>query len=294
MELRHIRYFLAVAEEKNFTRAAEVLAIAQPPLSRQIKDLEEELGCDLFVRKTRGLILTPEGEKFKQYAQRIISLANRSAEDIKEMNKGLQGILYLATVEGKAPELLALWIKEFHETYPHVQYNVWNGNTDDVVSRVQNGLCDMAIITTPYDQENMEGIEIYKEPWVAMIPNNHPLATIEDEEIDLKELLPYELIIPSRQSRLQEIEDWFGPYDEEPKIICRIAHMINAYELTRHNVGISIYPKSAANYVPNNDVCIKILKRPIPNATYVLARAKDDNRSLVAEEFWNYIKEELK
>ena len=90
MELRHIRYFLAVAEEMNFTRAAEKLCIAQPPLSRQIQDLEQELGTKLFLRKPHALQLTEAGIRFRQYATQVLNLVQKSTEDIREMNTGLQ------------------------------------------------------------------------------------------------------------------------------------------------------------------------------------------------------------
>ena len=130
----------------NFTRAAEKLCIAQPPLSRQIQELEAELGTKLFVRKPHALQLTEEGILFRQYAQQIVDLVKRSAEDVSEMEKGLQGMIYLASVEGQAPALLSEWIAGFHEKYPHVTYSMWNGNSDDVVNRVMKGLCDLAVI----------------------------------------------------------------------------------------------------------------------------------------------------
>ena len=114
MELRHIRYFLAVAEEGSFTKAAQKLMIAQSPLSRQIKDLEEELGTELFIRRNRGLSLTEAGNRFRVYASRIESLAKASTEEIREMNKGLSGTVFLGTVEGCAPRLLAEWVTAFH------------------------------------------------------------------------------------------------------------------------------------------------------------------------------------
>nr|MCR4749030.1 LysR family transcriptional regulator [Lachnospiraceae bacterium] len=157
MELRHIRYFLAVAEEGSFTKASQKLNIAQPPLSRQIRDLEEELDTQLFERKARGLSLTESGERFFLYASRIRQLADQSFEDIKEMNEGLTGTLYLATIEGHAPSLFAGWIAEFKKRYPLVEYELWNGNTDDVVKRIQSGLSDIAVITSPYDEEGLDG-----------------------------------------------------------------------------------------------------------------------------------------
>ena len=128
MELRHIRYFKAVAEEKNFTRAAEKLAIAQPPLSRQIQDLEEELGTELFVRSPHKVTLTEEGELFLQYASQILDLVSKSEEEVREMREGLTGTLYIASVEGCAPRFFAEWISTFRKKHPNVQYNLWNGN----------------------------------------------------------------------------------------------------------------------------------------------------------------------
>ena len=202
MELRHIRYFLVVAEELSFTRAAERLCIAQPPLSRQIQDLEAELGAKLLVRKPRGMQLTKEGVLFKQYARQILSLVDKSVEEIREMQSGIQGTLYLASVEGHGPRLISEWIAGFRDDYPHVQYSLWNGNSDDVMDRLMNGLCDLAIIMEPYNAEGLNALKVYQEPWIAMIPAEHPLAD-ERDEIELKELAGCELIVPSRKSRIR-------------------------------------------------------------------------------------------
>ena len=288
MELRHIRYFLAVAEEGSFTKAAQKLMIAQPPLSRQIKDLEEELGTELFIRRNRGLSLTEAGNRFRVYASRIASLAKASMEEIREMNKGLSGTVFLGTVEGCAPRLLAEWVTAFHRKYPLVDFNIWNGSSDDVVNRVNSGLCDMGIITAPYDEEGLEGIPVHTEPWIAMIPAGHPLAKERSSSVKIEDLAPYELIIPSRHSRKKEIEGWFALVHKEPKIICRIAHMLNAYELTAHGLGITIYPAAAAEYA-SEDVCIKPLSHPAVSATYILIRSNSRTHSLVAREFWDAV-----
>lgn len=290
MELRHIRYFMAVAEELNFTRAAEKLCIAQPPLSRQIKDLEQELDVELFLRKPHALQLTEEGVLFKQYAARVLELVNRSAEDVREMKQGLQGTLYLASVEGHAPRLFAEWIAGFHKMHPHVQYNLWNGNSDDVINRVMKGICELAIIVEPHNAEGVNAIPVYQEPWIAMIPSGHPLAKEPGDTIEAARLLPYELIIPSRQSRLQEIDSWFADKNENPKICCRIAHMLNAYELTRQGVGITIYPAAAADIGDGSEVCIKRIKEPSVMASYVLIWSKDHTLSHTASKFVEYVR----
>lgn len=290
MELRHIRYFLTVAEELNFTRAAEKLCIAQPPLSRQIQDLENELGAKLFLRKPHALQLTEEGILFKQYAVQVLNLVQKSTEDIREMKKGLQGTLYLATVEGHAPRLFSQWISGFHKEHPHVQYNLWNGNSDDVINRVMKGLCDLAVIMDPHNAEGVYSLPVYQEPWIAMIPASHPLVSLPGDTIDLARLAPYDLIIPSRESRLQEITEWFQSTGTQPVIRCRIAHMLNAYELTSQGVGITIYPAAAAELASGSSICIKRLVNPSVTASYVLIWNKSTQLSHVAQEFITYIK----
>jgi len=293
MELRHIRYFLAVAEEMNFTRAAEKLAIAQPPLSRQIQDLEEELGTRLFVRSSHHLELTEAGEIFRQYGLRIIELSEKSIEDIREMDGGLQGTIYFSTVEGHGPHILADWISGFKKEHPNVQYNLWNGNTDDIIMRIKKGLCDLALIMEPFDPEGLDTYPIYKEPWVAMIPNNHPLAKLEGNSVELKDIVEYDLLIPSRHTRLREVEEWFSFLGKKPKIRCYIANTLSAYELTQKGVGIAIYPASASDIISTDSICIKEIGEGQNTVSYVLAWNRERPMSNSAKVFLEYVKEKL-
>ena len=294
MELRHIRYFLTVAEELNFTKAAEKLAMAQPPLSRQIQDLEAELGAKLFVRKPRALQLTEEGEVFRQYAVRVMELVDKSTEDVRELKKGLQGTLYLASVDGSAPHLLSGWIAGFHKSHPHIQYNLWNGNSDDVTNRIMKGFCDLAVIMEPYNAEGLHGLKVFEEPWVAIMPADHPLAKEPGDSVSLKKLVDYDLIIPSRQSRLQEIEGWFAGIGRVPNVRCRRAHVLNAYELTSQGLGIAIYPAASRSADLYSGVVrglrAKRIVEPEVTASYVLIWSKSRPLSHAAREFLTYIR----
>ncbi|MBQ7464134.1 MAG: LysR family transcriptional regulator [Lachnospiraceae bacterium] len=285
MELRHLRYFLVVCEEMNFTRAAEKLMIAQPPLSRQIKDLEEELGVPLFIREHHILRLTDEGVRFRSHANRIIALADRSVEDIREMSTGLQGTVYIAEVEGKAPHLTSSFIADFAGRYPDVQYNIWNGNSDEVVLRVKNGLADLAIIMEPYDPQGLHSVSVYTEPWVAMFSSDHPLAKTKGKTVQLKDLAEHELIIPSRSSRLQEINDWFAPLNITPVIRARISNATTAYELCKQNVGVAIYPAAAGDLINDGKVMMRRIADPDPKASYILIYSDEHPLSPVAEKF---------
>ena len=292
MELRHIRYFLAVAEELNFTHAAEKLCIAQPPLSRQIQDLEDELQVKLFIRKPRTLQLTEEGLRFKQYAKQILRLVDKSTEELRETGKGLQGTLYLATVEGRAPLLFSQWIREFQQIHPHVYYNIWNGNSEDVTDRLTNRLCDLAIIVEPHNKEGLHSLPVYMEPWIALIPQDHPLAALPGSTLQMWQLAHYELVVPSRYSRLQEIEGWFME-GAHPVFRCQVSNMVNACELARQGVGIVIYPASARTLIQDQSVCIKELTEPSIYATYSLIWKKGQQLPHVAEEFLHFVTQKI-
>lgn len=291
MELRHIRYFMAVAEELNFTKAAEKLHMAQPPLSRQIQDLEKELGARLFHRTPHILKLTEEGVLFSQYAVQILELARRSAEGIRELHTGLTGTLYLASVEGHAPRLISEWIAGFHKLHPHVQYDLWNGSSDEVTDRVTKGLCDLGIITSPYSTEGLSVLPVYDEPWVAILPKDHPLALEDGDTIRLEKLSPFELIIPSRRSRLQEITGWFELSGNRPHILCRISNTLNAYMLVEQGVGIAIYPASANDIRTPDSICIRRITDPSVTVSYALIWKKNQNLSHAAEALIRYVRD---
>ena len=340
MELRHIRYFIAVAENMSISRAAQELLIAQPPLSRQIRDLEDELGADLFERSPQGLRITPEGNAFLQYARQIMDLAERSRAHVFEMAKGMQGTIDIASVEGHAPRLIAQWIADFRKDRPGVEYSIWNGSTDDVIYRVTQGLSDLGVITAPFNADGMFSVPVFREPWTAMIPASDPLAKLPGDTISVSALRDRDLIIPSRESRFQEILTWFPVQDEELsgqemlddesagsgptgsggspsgsckglsgfssgpsgsgsgpgrqlKVLCRISHMLNAYELARQGVGIAIYPASDNHFSKDPEVIIKRLIDPEVTASYLLIWDQRHPLSHAAELFVKEVCESL-
>ena len=267
--------------------------IAQPPLSRQIKDLEEELGANLFIREHHSLRLTEEGVRFRDYANRIVMLSDRSVEDIKEMHTGIRGTVYIAEVEGKAPRLTAGFISSFSKKYPDVQYNIWNGNSDEVTGRVRNGLADLAIIMEPFDPQGLHSVPVYSEPWIAMFSVGHPLAAKKGKTIPRADLADHDLIIPSRGSRLQEISDWFAPLSITPKIKARISNATIAYELCEKNVGVAIYPAAAGDLINDEKVLIREIVKPVHKASYVLIYPDDQPVSPVADRFIEHIRSTL-
>lgn len=294
MDIRSIRYFLEVAQELNITRAAENLHMAQPPLSRQIQLLETELGARLFDREKRRLQLTEEGVILKNRGEQILTLLEKTESEIREYRHGVSGELYIGSVEGRGPYLLSKWIARFQKNYPNVQYNLWNGSGDDATTRLMKGLCDLALILEPFDNEMFDSIRVSSEPWAAMIPGCHPLARKQGDEVNLKELVGHPLIIPSRKSRTREIMGWFSKIGEEPTILCELSHYLNAFELVKQGVGIAIFPASTGANIESSDVIMKKIVNPEYIANYVLVWDKQRKLSTAAEKFIEFVRDEWK
>ena len=290
MDMREIRYFLTVAEELNITRAADRLLMSQPPLSRAIMDLEEELGCTLFIRGKRRLTLTPEGLALKRRGQQILDLAEMTKEELSEMENGISGTLYLGLVEGAGPFLAAEWLRGFKELYPNVTYELWNGNADDLMDRLKEGMIDLAITMEPLNREILEGFRVAQEPWVAIIPGGHPIAKKRNKTVSLSELQNIDLIIPSRRSRRSEISEWFKECGGEPVYRVVVAHSSNAVELSANGVGAAIFPASVGKNLSSEvNVVVKEI-RPVVKAEYLLASDKEKLPGSLAAKFIEFVR----
>ncbi len=291
MDFRSLQYFMVVAEEQNITRAAGLLKMSQPPLSNRMKQLEQELGTKLFIRHKSGLTLTPTGKILFKRARQMMELSDRTKEEIMNFEKELSGHLVLGTVEGRAPFLLARWIAGFKDEFPLVTYTVRNGGSDDVLEQLSRHLIDVAIIAAPYNQELLQGFSVGRQPWVAFIPGDHPLALREGREITLTDLSGELLILPERSSRVEAIERWFAEEQIAPRMICKVSNYINAIALVEQKVGISIFPQTT--YTPNPHIVTKLITGAPKYAEYVLVYMKDHPLSELAESFVDYVKDFL-
>ncbi len=292
MELRTLHYFTVVAQELNITRAAEKLNMSQPPLSNQIKALEEELGVQLFIRGKRRLELTEEGGLLLRRAVQIQELADKTRQEIASLREGMTGVIYLSMVEGRAPFLAARWIAGFREEFPLVRYNLWNGSSDDVLDRLHKGLADLAVIAAPYDTEHLEGFPVGREPWIAMLHPDHPLAQPIGDTIPLSSLVGESLIVPSRKSRVDAIRRWFGEVGAEPHILCEMSNYMDAAALTSQGVGISIFPQTVD--VSNGLVVSKVVIQPSRQVEYILVWNRGQPPSGLTREFIHFVQENLR
>ena len=292
MDFRSLSYFMTVASELNITRAAEKLNMSQPPLSNQIRNLEEELGCELFIRSKKGLQLTDAGNVLVRRAAQIMNLADKTKEELAALSGELSGTLIIGMVEGHAPFLAARWINDFMERYPGVRYELWNGSSDDVLEQLDRNLVDLAVIAAPYDTYKLEGFTVGREPWVAVMSSSHPLAYYPGDTVPLEKLVGHPLIIPRRKTRVGAIRRWFASIGAEANIVCEHSNYVHAQALAQADVGICIWPQTTEYNLPG--VVSKVITDPPKLAEYYLVWNRDMPRSEIAATFADFVSEYIK
>lgn len=288
MDLRALHYFVIVAEERNITRAAERLNMSQPPLSAQLKGLEDELGVQLFIRGKRHLTITDAGLHLYRRARQILELASQTEQELRSL-EGLSGNLNISLVEGRAPFFLARWIAGFRSEFPQVAVHLWNGSTDEVMERLQRGLADLAMVAAPYNTEQFDGIPVGREPWVAMMSIDHPLAKEGGRFLPLKKLAGQPLYIPSRRSRLDSIRAWFGELGQEPTIAGDLSSYVDAVALAEQNAGVCIFPMTTYN---ESDLVVKkIITESARQVEYALIWKRNERLTEIEQEFINFVQD---
>ena len=288
MDIRTLSYFVTIAEELNITKAAEKLCMSQPPLSSQMKALEEELDTILFIRGKRHLQLTESGKLLYRHAKEILSLVNKTSEEIRAMGKGMRGKIAIGLVEGSAPNIAAEWIEAFASQYKNVEFSVVDGNSDELIAKLRSGLIDMAVITSPCDNTLLNSFKVGQEKMTAFMSKDNPLAKLPGNTIDLVELKDKPLIIPSREAMNRMIFKWFKEIHAEPKIVCRMDNYLDVAALAGRNVGISLFPKTS--YILNEQLVAKEIVNPERYVEYLFVWLKNKPLSLLDEAFIDHVK----
>ena len=236
MELRTLRYFLAAAQEENITKAAEILHLTQPTLSRQILDLERELGVTLMLRGKNGLTLTDDGIFFRQRAQEIVELADRLEKDFAGRQNDISGMVDIGASEVAGSQTLAKLIKEFSERYPAVQFTLYNETVDNIKDRLEKGLVDIGLLLEPIDVTRYDYVRLAKQDtWGLLVREDHPLA--EQESLTAEEAASCPLLLPLRENIRAEILHWLGREEAELRIPLFYTLLSNAALMVAEGLG---------------------------------------------------------
>lgn len=216
MELRVLKYFLAVAREENITRAAALLHLTQPTLSRQLMQLEQELGVQLFHRSRYHIVLTDDGILLRRRAQELVDLAEKTLGEFRQKEQ-LRGEISIGSGDLEGMALLAKLLASFQQLHPEVTYQIYSGNADHTKERIEGGTLDLGLLLEPVDISKYDFIRMpVKEQWGVLVHQDSPLA--QKESVSPADLAQVPLILTRRELIQQEMERWFGPYAQQLQV----------------------------------------------------------------------------
>ena len=235
MEIRTLRYFLAVAREENMTRAAEILHVTQPTLSKALKSLEDELGKKLFIRRSFSIRLTDEGVLLRDRAEDLVSLADKIGQEFMSLDDISGGELYLGLAESYQIRYLARMIKEFKTRYPNLHYHITSGDTEQIADKLDKGLLDFMVLAELPDSRKYEYLAFpERDVWGLVIPKEDPLA--EKNVIRPEDLVGLPLFC-SEQGWNGDIKKWAGRSFSKMKLEGSFRLSYNGSVFTREGLG---------------------------------------------------------
>lgn len=241
MELRILRYFLTVAREQNISRAAEALHITQPTLSRQLMDLEEELGTKLLIRgkKNRSVELTEDGLLLRSRAEEIVALADKTESEFAGEDHGIAGDIYIGAGETDAMRILAEAAKKLRDDHPNIRFHLFSGNAEAVSKRLDKGLLDFGVLIGEADLKKYNALTLpAADIWGVLLRRDSELAFLP--HIRPEDLLDKPLILSQQSLEHNEFAGWLGTEPERLSIVATYNLIFNASLLVEAGLGYAI------------------------------------------------------
>lgn len=262
MEIRVLKYFLTVSEIGNITKAANSMHLTQPTLSRQLQELEKELGQKLFIRGNHSVSLTPEGIILRKRAQEIIDLVDKTETEFTSFKDEVMGDIFIGSGETKSIKLITDIMKTLKKDYPKIKFHIVSGDSGDLVERLDKGLLDFCVLIQPFNLEKYDYIDLgEKDTWGLLLRKDDPLA--DKKSIKIKDLMELPLII-SRQAIRKTDENnvflnWFGNNFENLNIAGTYNLIYNAAIMTEDRIGYAMGLDKLINTTANTSLCFRPL-----------------------------------
>ena len=270
MEIRTLRYFLETAREGNMTRAAERLFISQPTMSKQLKELENELGAKLFLRSNYNLKLTEAGMLLKKRAEDILALVDKTEAEFRSMDELNRGDIYVGAPESESMMLFAEVVASLQKDYPGIRCNIYSGNLEDVCDRLEKGLLDFAIVMSYVDLSKYNYIRMPAEDsWGILMRKDDPLA--EKESLIVDDIKKYPLIC-SRQWVDQEMPRWFAEESDKLNIAATYNLAFNGAVMARAGIGYAVVLDKLIDTGESSDLTFRPLSGVSETELYVIWR----------------------
>lgn len=240
MDIRVLNYFLTVAQEKTISKAAEVLHLSQPTLSKQLKDLESELGVQLFTRGNREITLTTDGIYLQKRGREILSLVETTTTNLTHKTV-VSGSISIGSGETQAFQLIAVIINDLRQRYPDITVQLFSGSADEVKERIDQGLLDFGLVIDPVEKQRYEYVRLpMSDHWGVLVADDHPLAS--QSTVDATTLAQYPLLISGQSLVHQQISNWFGVNLDQLEVVGTYTLLYNASLLvkTSNNAALCI------------------------------------------------------
>ena len=261
MELRVLRYFLAVAREQSIVRAAQSLHLSQPTLSTQLKALEQELGKQLLIRGgkgTRKVTLTQEGMILRKRAEEILSLVHKAEREISLSDEAIIGDVYIGAGETDGVRYLARAARELYQLYPGIQYHISSGNAEFVTEQLDKGLLDFGMVFGSVDPTKYHALSMpFQDVWGVLMRQDAPLAV--QKAIRPQDLLDKPLILPSQAQSMATLADWFRREPSELEVVATYNLMFNASLLVEEGLGYTIGLDNIIHTGTQDSLCFRPL-----------------------------------
>jgi DNA-binding transcriptional LysR family regulator len=283
MDIRQLQYFVAIAEEGQITGAANKLHIAQPALSQQLRMLEEELGVQLVERGSRKIRLTEAGRLLRDRALQVLNLLGATAQDIQALNNGQAGTLSIGTIPSIGSRLLPSRIQSFHEKYSEIDFQVYDGETFQLLDMLKFGMLDFAIVRATFNLSPYRSIGLPGEPMLAAMNKHRYNLGSNTDYIHMTELAQSPLLI--HRGSVSRIVEYCKQSGFEPRVLCRGNDVRSVMAMADAGIGVAIAPQSSATFIPKENLIFKEIADQQLNLSSVVVWPKSRALSTAAKNF---------
>ncbi len=268
MEIRVLRYFLEVAREASITHAAARLHISQPTLSKQLKDLEGELGKKLFVRTNYSVRLTEAGMLLRKRAEDILDMVDKTAGEFRALDEEVGGDVHIGCAESDGIKYLARCLKELRQSHPRIRYHLHSGNTEDIAGRLDSGLFDFAFLVEPPNLSKYNYLEVPSaDAWGVVMRKDDPLA--RKEQIRIDDLIGLNLIC-SEQAMQVDIPRWCGEKADLLNLTGTVNLVYNGAVFVREGLGCLLSFDKLADTSAESELAFRPLAPPLETKMYLI------------------------
>lgn len=291
MDIRILQYFLAVAREESITRAAEALHMTQPPLSRQLKDLENEIGKQLLIRGSKKVTLTEDGMLLRKRAEEMVALMEKTRAELSSFDKTIGGEIHMGSGETEAVSTIAKVAKDLQRDYPLIRYHIYSGDAEHITERLDKGLIDFGLLVEPFDIEKYDFIRLpVKDTWGVLMQKDSPLA--EKDSICAEDLWDKPLIISHQTSLSNEMIAWLKRDISQLNIVATYDLLYNASRFVKMGFGYAVALDKLINTSGDSNLCFRPLY-PTQEAGLCIVWKKYQVFSRAAEQFLRRIQTEF-